>query len=226
MNRIRFNNGKYEVLITPFNQLDSGMQKFVGEWTNTSFGRFNVKTFDNMRDANELALQMPDVDWNKLVSDHKYCFIDLRNKVKNIINESELILSYEPTLMTSEQIKNLIFERVLKHGQRFTTTRNMNDIISLNISNPWSQNLDELADLIKKELSLKLVSMQRNGNVINFIGKTDIGTTYEINLWPSLIHNWAKWAIARPELSERELNESYVEMSKLQKKIDSSYVLR
>lgn len=226
MNRIRINNGNYEVLVTPFNQLDSGMQKFVGEWTNTSFGRFNVKIFDNMRDANELALKMPDIDWNKLSSDHKYCFIDLRDKVKNLISQSELILSYEPILMSPTQIKNLMFERVLKHGKRFTTGNNLNDIISLNVSNPWLQNLEEFAELIKKDASLKLVSMQRNNGIINFVGKTDIGTTYEINLWPTIMHNWAKWVVARPELSEKEINESYIETSKLQKKIDSSHVLR
>ena len=226
MNRIRKVENKYQVLHTPYYENDSGYQRMLGGWNDGNLKGYKIYTFDNSNDAMAFAFEMPDIDWTKLVLDHKHNFIKYRDIIKKNINIGKFIVDYDPILMSPEKTKIAIFERVSRLGRRFTLAYSMNDIITYNICNPWSQNLKELARILSNDQQLNIISSTETNGAITLVGKTDINTSYQINLWPTLIGQWAKWAESHPELSPKIIADTYKEAVVNQKKVDDSNVLR
>ena len=54
--------------------------------------------------------------------------------------------------------------------------------------------------------------------VVRMIGKTDIKTTFEIILWPTLVSHWAKWAQTHT-IDDKMLQETLYEILKTQNNI-------
>jgi hypothetical protein len=99
--------------------------------------------------------------------------------------------------MTPQQTKDILFDRVIK-GQTnedniFRLVYDMNDIVSIVITNAWTDNLVELEKHLVKHSRLNLFSKLQKNGVTHLIGRTDIGTTYEIVLVPDLVNHWMKW---------------------------------
>ena len=103
--------------------------------------------------------------------------------------------------MTADQVKETMFDRVMKLGKRFKLNYNLNDIIGYHIINPWGKNLREIYKILKSNKNLRIVRHEYDNGVIRAIGETDIGTNYEIILWPTLIAHWARWSLKHPEIS-------------------------
>jgi hypothetical protein len=133
-------------------------------------------------------------------------------------------------IMTPHETKNILFDRVLK-GQMskdniFRLVYDMNDIVSIIISNPWTENLIELEKHLLKHSRLNLFSkLERNG-VTHLIGRTDIGTTYEIVLVPELIKHWMQWKKKNSILPTNRHISSLNNILNTQKIIDNNSRLR
>lgn len=229
MNRIRkIENDKYQVLITPTHRFDSGFELMIGNWTDEHLRNYGIKQFDTLEDAMELAYLYADISWEKLVLFHKDVYQQLNKIIKQHLDKHSFIVEYEPTILTPDQLKNIMFDRVLNHGNRFRLKYNLNDVIGFHIINPWSNNLAEIANILKLDFNLRITKISDNYGVIKLIGQTTIGTTYEIVLWPTLIAQWAKWVYLHPQHQSDEdtTKKSLKNILSTQKIVDAKYVIR
>lgn len=191
MNRIRNINNKYEVLINNNYTTNPSIEVSLGELFNTQLINYNIKTFDNLQDALNLAYEYPPLNFNKMHSDCIDNFKKLKfllNKI--LINQNVIIKS---KLLLPNEIKNTVFDRVLQNGKRFTFYYNFNDIISFDIINPYYNNLLYIADILKNVNELRIISINKNLTHIKIIGLTDNNITYEIRLWSSVLFNFMNW---------------------------------
>lgn len=72
----------------------------------------------------------------------------------------------------------------------FRLAYDMNDIISYVIVNPWSSNLKKIESFLFAESRLNLYKKHAANNIVHLVGRTDIGTTYEIILAPSIMYHF------------------------------------
>lgn len=209
MNRIRQHGKTYQVLVTPSQKYDPGMEFLIGSWTDENMSVITVKEFGSYSEAECEAVQHPDINWIQLVEYHKDFFHHAKSIVTDIIKKSGLCVTLKPVLLTPEQAKNKMFDRVIK-GQRylaeekslsgFRTIFDMNDIVSFSISNPWTKNLEELSSHLLSCDRLNVFKIIEKNGVKHLVGRTDIGTTYEIVLVPSILQNWIEWRSANTHL--------------------------
>jgi Pyruvate-formate lyase len=195
MNRIRKIENIYQVLITPVQKYNAGFEILRGSFNvnDQYLTNYTIMEFSTLYEAQNEASKYPDLDWDSLVLLHQNVYIDLKKYIKNILDKNNFIYEYEPRISTSASLKNIIFDRVMKYGKRFVLSYNMNDIISFNIINPWSCNLEEMSSILESSSQLKIIKKMKSNSFISLIGKTDVETNYEIRLWPTLLYNWAKW---------------------------------
>ena len=235
MNRIRRVGNTFQCLITPTQKYNTGIEHILGFWTDESMIGFEVKTFDNYQDAECETYGLPNIDWDALVIHHSECFGFLRDKIKHTLNRSNIACEFKQNLATPEQVKTRMFNRVFK-GQKmmenkqssngFRTIYDMNDIISFTIINPWTQNLKDIVKCLIKTDRLNIIYKIEKNSSIKLVGRTEIGTTYEIILLTSLIHNWNQWRELNASASESRLMSSFTNCIKTQKIVDSSRALR
>lgn len=227
MNRIRKYNNKFQVLITPTNRFDPSFEKIMGGWTDEHLRNYSIKEYDTLNEAICQAFKYPDIDWTKMIINHKDLYYDLKDNIQSIINRERFNVNFEPILMNPDDAKNIFFDRVNNLGNRFSIVNNFNDIINFNISNPYTNNLNELVLKLIKEPSLRIFKKITTSNVIQLVGKTFIGTTYEINLWTDILYNWHKWYLLnKNNINEIQKNNSLNKAFELQNKIDSDFSLR
>lgn len=193
MNRIREYNDMFQVLITPTYSMSPSMEIMLGNWSDEKLRGFKVVEYPTMNEAMSVAYKFPDIDWNKLVSIHEDAFDTINKAVKNVLKKYNCIVELDSQLMNPEQIKNTMFDRVIKLGERYTLFYNANDVISINIINPWYRNLLTIADNLRAVSELRIKRIMRTKTNIVLIGVTDVGTTYEIRLWTTVVSQWARW---------------------------------
>ena len=128
--------------------------------------------------------------------------------------------------MKGDQIKKALFDRVENYGDRFVLTNNMNDIISFHIINPWIKNLKEMVRVLSKNTRLRIQKQNEANGVIRLIGNTDLSTTYEIVLWPTIISQWAKWSSKNTHLPEKQIALAFRDALKNQEAVDSGVSIR
>lgn len=225
MNRIRRIGGKFQVLITPTYLHNPNFEIMLGNWDDANLRNFKILEFDSLNDAMGEAFKYPDIDWNKLVSIHMDAYQYLVAFVKGILDKHKWLVEYDTQLANPTEIKNMMFERVLHMGNRFTLLYHCNDVISINIINPWTQNIQDIAKILQNTYDLRIIKKYTSPHIIHLIGKTDMGTTYEIKLWPSVIFNWAKW-IAQHNPPRETANKVLNDAIETQNKIDSTNVIR
>lgn len=229
MNRIRKFKDKWQVLLTPTQPFNAGYELLRGLWygfDDNHLRTYKVIEFDTLQGAQNEGFKYPDINWDKLVLLHQNAFIDIQKKIKSELIKWKFIAEFEAKMMDSLTLKNTIFDRVIKYGERFNISYQMNDIISFNIINPWKKNLDEISDRFEKEFELHLVKKISIHGVTHLIGETPLGTTYEICLWPTLIFNWAKWIRVNNLDDEKLKEDSFKRILQTQKILDESIVLR
>lgn len=235
MNRIRQFYNKFQVLTTPHQKYNVGFEFMLGSWTDEGIAGFEVKEYDTYYDAECEAQQHPDINWEQLVDFHADSFQFLKAQVMGIIKDARMAVQLKAQIMTPEQAKNKMFERVMK-GQEtmnedssmsgFRPVYDMNDIISFCIVSPWTRNLKELENRLLRHSRLNLFNRIEKDYIVHLVGRTDIGTSYEIVLAPTLLNNWLEWKnINERAPMARQLTE-LKNCLKLQKTIDSTYVLR
>lgn len=232
MNRIRKVNEIYQVLITPNIKMSPDSSLMIGNWDDSQLRGYSVLEYNLLNDAQCSALKYPDIDWGRIISNHVYIFKRLEQAIQNIINDGNYNVEFISHLMDNETLKNVIFDRVLADGNRFNLQYGASDIISFTIVNPWTEILHKLS----KDIELHREHFARNDvrikskkiideKIIVLLGLTEFGTTYQIMLVPSIIHQWLVWA--NKNKSKYQLTQSlYAKYLTLQNVIDDSPVLR
>ncbi|ATZ80307.1 hypothetical protein BMW23_0249 [Bodo saltans virus] len=203
MNRLRKYNNSYQVLITPTHRFDAGFELILGNWDDDQLKGYKINEYSTFEDAIRIASQYPDINWDQMVLWHK----DIYNKLYGVLR-SELLsnnfdVDLDPKLLNSHQIKNVMFDRVAIYGNRFKLGYHMNDIISFHISNPYTSVIKRLSKILLHNQSLRIVYSTNDYGIIRLVGKTDIGTQYEIVLWTSLLAQWGKWANNNKQISNQ-----------------------
>ena len=193
MNRIRKFNNKYQVLITPNYTTNPSIELLLGYILDENIMKFSIKEFDSLNDALALALSFPDLDWNKLISIHKDIFFQLNNTIKQNLNYHKFIYDYKFNILTPQQLKNLIFNRVMRNGKRFIEFYNFNDIISFDIINPYTNNLIQIKNVLKNISKLNIIKIIQTNTHIKLIGITQNNSPYEIRLWHTLMYDYIYW---------------------------------
>lgn len=227
MNRIRKNSkGIYEVLITPHHRFDAGIELILGGWTDTGLRGFKIKEYANFSDAENEALNHSTLDWVYLVSLQKSSFDFLCDEILKSLSKTNILHTVESKLLTPEEAKNVMFDRIKIYGERFRLCYNFNDMITFKITNPWTANLNSIADILKLNPNLKLTRQYTKSNVIYLVGQINSGTTYEILLCPTLIDHWSKWVKNNDHLTEEITNKTFNNTIKQQEYLDSTHILR
>jgi hypothetical protein len=227
MNRILKNNNRYQVLITPSYRFDAGYGLLLGCWSDPNLSGYSVKEYDRFDEALDEATQHPPIDWYKLVLFQKDVFVNLRKIIRNILEQGNFIAEFEPHLMTPEELKTTMIRRVSQLGNRFRLTYNLNDCIGFHIINPWQKNLEELAMILKSIPELRITKILPDEGVIKLIGTTDMGTTYEIVLWTTMMAQYARWVDKNPSASLEKRKYILNQMKKNQRVVeDSGQILR
>lgn len=200
MNRIRKVKEGFQVLVTPDITVSPDSAIIVGNWSDEYLRNYNVITFNNLNDAQVEAFKYPDIDWHRLVVNHQYIFNRLNNQIRKVINDNKFNVDIKSKLMDSEEFKNIMFERVLRGGERFNLKERFNDLICFTIVNPWSDVLHRVSKVLENhreylhrdDLRIRKKKII-DGKIICLFGQTEYGTTYEIKLIPSLLHQWCLW---------------------------------
>jgi hypothetical protein len=193
MNRIREYGKQYQVLISPIQQYNTGFEFILGSWSDETLKGFQVETYDSYNKAEYRAFMFPDINWVQLSEFHKDGFKYLKTQMKKTIKytgfDNIRVIS---KLMTPSETKNTMFERIMKYQKKnddFRLAYHMNDIISFTITNSYSSVLKKLSLNLIKNSRLNIKTVSEKNKIIRLIGKTDIGTTYEIVLIPDLVYN-------------------------------------
>lgn len=194
MNRIRKYNDTYQVLLTPNNNMSPDSGFLTGNWLDPTFKDFGIINFDNSNDAVYEALKYPDINWEKIIIDHEYLYKEIFNKLLNIISRRNLYITIIPKLMSPLELKNEMFNRVLTNNN-FNLFDNFTDIISFTIVEPWTKKLNSISMLIQREL-YNYYKIQHKKiyfkKIIELIGYTPYGTTFQIRLIPSVLHQYVR----------------------------------
>lgn len=226
-NRIRKYKDKYQVLITnPRSNMYDSTGEMIGNWTDDHLRNHKIEEYSNSEDAMICAYNFPDLNWESIVSYHKEIYKHLYTIIKSELEEHNFIVELEPKIMTAEELKNVMFDRIMQFGDRFTLSYNLNDVIGFHIVNPWGKNLREIFRVLKKNRRLKIIRYEHEHGVIRAIGETDIGSLYEINLWPTLVANWARWVNRHPELSKKAVDSALKDILRTQQQIEKSINIR
>jgi len=226
MNRIRKHGDKYEVLVTPHHTYDSAMEIIYGGFKDENLTGYSIRTFNTLQEAQDIAFSMPDIFWHKMISDHIDNYKNLHKKIKNILNDYLIIAQYDGHLMTPEEIKNSMFNRVKRNDAAFRLYNNLNDIICFKIINPWTDNCVEISKILMKISDLKINKHYVVNKAIYLIGETDLSTTYQIIIMPTMINQFIEWKIKHPEASQNSLSNMLNQCIQMQVGIDKNLIVR
>lgn len=221
MNRIREFNNKFQVLISPTDVGSPLLERVIGGWTDQhrNTGRnfhieypnnnadspinelltdaqirnFYIVDFNTLQDAMDLAYKFPDLDWNRIVSMHQDVFPVLRDIIKDNLINNNFIVELDSHVLNPTELKETIFNRVLRKGERFTMFYDASDVICFNIINPFTFNINSIANILKSIPELRIKKIHKDKLCVHLIGVTDVDTTYEIRLWTTLTAQWARW---------------------------------
>jgi hypothetical protein len=191
MNRIRETSRGFEVLITP------SMDFLIGRWMDVYPHKFMVEIYNNYDEAQDRAMDLPDINWTRLVEIHEHEYERIANEIKNILKSHRFMVEYHPSLKSPESLKNKFFEAVLnaqENGEEFSMMKKINDVINIIIVNPWTENLREISKVLTSQYSLKIYNtFEIKNKIIHLQGRTIMDTPYEIQLWTSMLYNWKQW---------------------------------
>lgn len=233
MNRIRKFDNKFQVLVTPDIKISPDSALIIGNFEDESLRNFSVLQFDTLNDALCEAYNYPDIDWYRMVLNHKYIFKRLEDTLRQIISDNNLNVEFRSTLVDPLTLKNIMFDRVMRGGERFNLRNGLNDIISFTIINPWSNNLHNISKMIetythhvyRDDLRIRFKKIV-DGKIICLYGFTEFGTIYEIKLIPTVLQQWADWYNKVGYKNEESAQKSYGQIIKQQNMIDAGPIYR
>lgn len=233
MNRIRRQDGIFQVLITPEIKIASDNPIMMGNWEDESLRNYYILQFETLQEAQCEALKYPDIDWLRISLNHVHIFQNLEQQLRTLIAEFGYNIDFRSKLMDGEMLKHVMFDRVMRGGERFNLSYGLNDIISFTIINPWSNNLHNLAHAIETHHShlyrddLRIRSKKIvDGKIICLYGYTELGTIYEIKLVPTLLNQWAEWYRKVGFRNEEAAEKLYIQVLEKQKNLDNGPIIR
>jgi hypothetical protein len=226
MNRIlHTDKNTFHVLLSPSFTIHTSMENMLNNWSDPKLRSYKIVELNTMQDAMDLAYRLPPIDWNKLVESHIDAFEIISNSVKNTLGNGSFIVEIDSHLMNPTELKETMFKRIKYHGERFNLFYNANDLICINIINPWTRNLIEIVNTLKTIPELNVKKIIRTPTHIKMIGLTDIGTTYEIRLWTTHLAQWARW-IQKNELNPADYINLLKQYQDEQNRIDKNDLIR
>ena len=233
MNRIRKVDNKWQVLVTPNISMSPDSSLLIGNWEDESLRDYYVLQFESLNDAQCEAYKYPDIDWYKMSLNHQHIFQRLKTTIKSVLDENQVNVDFRATLMDPETLKDTMFDRVIRGGERFNLRHGMNDIISFTIINPWSNNLQHISKMLENSRAwlyrddLRLRSKKIvDGKIIYLYGITEYGTRYEIKLVPSLLHQWGEWYSRNGQRNDMAAMKLYQDILKKQNLVDNGPIIR
>jgi hypothetical protein len=233
MNRIRKIGNMYQVLITPDIKVSPDSSLLIGNWEDESLRNYYVLQFPSLNEAMCEAYKLPDINWYRIILNHEYIYKNLESMIKAVINNQAYNIEFKSTLMDPEMLKNTIFERVVRGGERFNLRYGLNDIITFTIINPWSNNLHNISKALENYRShlhrddLRLRAKKIiDGNIIILNGITEFGTIYEIKLIPTLLYQWGEWYKKAGFRNQQNAENVYQKYVKLQYTIDNNPIVK
>jgi hypothetical protein len=231
MNRIRKTDSGYQVLITPNMKIAPDLPVLIGNWEDSDLRNFYVLTYPTLNDAQAEAFKYPDIDWFRLILNHKYIYERLDLKIREIIKSNNFDVEYKSHLMDAKEFKNKMFDRVIRNGERFNLRYNFNDIITFTIVSPWSTTLHRISQVLETYRDHLYSDVLRirykkivDGKTIVLDGITEFGTIYEIRLVPALLERWSDW-MKKTGKNEEQGMVVYKNMLKQQNDIDKGMTL-
>jgi len=233
MNRLRKLGDKYQVLITPEIKIAPDNPIMVGNWEDENLRNYYILEFDTLQAAQCEALKHPDIDWYRLVINHQHIFKRLEMLIGSILAENRINGELKSGLQDAETLKNTMFNRVMRGGNRFNLRYGMNDIITFTIINPWTNNLHHISKLLENHRAhlhrddLRIRSKEIvDGRIICLYGVTEFGTIYEIRMVPTLLYQWAEWHKKSGFHNDDASNKLYKSLIEKQVIIDQGPVIR
>jgi len=233
MNKIRRRNNSYEVLTTPHQKYNAGFEFLLGSWTDEGLKGFEIKQYDTLANAQNEASESPDINWEQLHEYHIDIYQYIKNLVMDVIKKTNITVQLKPQLLKPEEIKNKMFDRVAYnvahssgYSNDFRLVYDMNDIVSFSIVNPWTKNLDDIETYLVNNERLAIFKINKKNSITHLIGKTTIGSTYEILLIPSMIAHWIEWKKQNSDASSKRQIAELKNCINIQKQIDNTYALR
>lgn len=193
MNRIRNIDNIYEVIVTPNLTFDPDMEIISGNWTDPYLKGFYIKKFNSHDEAYFFSSTMPDIDWVKLIRSNKDFYNIIQDKIIKILDSHNFTYDINTVLIDPVKLKHTVFERVKSKRNNFTLATELNDIVTVTITNPWYNNLEDMVSVLKRVYDLKIKKIIRKNKIIILIGKTYLGTSYTIKLIPNLIKHVNDW---------------------------------
>ncbi len=233
MNRIRKVGNIYQVLITPSIKISPDSAIMMGNWDDAELRNFYILEFPTLRDAECEAYKHPDIDWYRIVINHKYIFRRLEMELRRILDETGMTVEFHANLMDPETFKNVMFDRVMNGGERFSMRYGMSDLVSFTIVNPWTDNLHKISKAIENTRShlyrddMRIRSKRVvDDKIIVLYGITEVGSVYEIKLVPTLLHQYGEWYKKTGFLNQENSEKVFVETKRKQDIMDQNMVLR
>ena len=225
MNKIRRRNNGYEVLHSPHQKYNTGFEFLLGSWTDEGLKGFEISEYETLTEAQMVAAESPDINWEQLYDYHIDSFQYIKDLVNDVIKKANMTVQLKTQLLKPDEIKNKMFDRVSK-GDDFRLVYDMNDIVSFSIINPWTKNLDDLETYIVNNERLAIFQINRKNGITHLIGRTSIGTTYEILLIPNMVSHWMEWKKQHPDASSKRQIAELKNCLNIQRQIDTMPILR
>lgn len=227
MNRIRKVGNIYQVLITPSIKISPDNALMVGNWDDPELKNYYILNFDSLNDAQCEAYNHPDIDWYRLIINHKHIYHRLKLQIKNIIDTTGFTIGFYPQMMDPETLKNTMFDRVMAGSDRFNMRYGMSDIICFTITNPWTDNLHKISKslesarehLYRDDLRIREKRVIDN-KIIILHGITEFGTPYEIKLVPELLFHWGEWYKKFGFIKQDHATKTYQQILEKQNELD------
>lgn len=231
MNRIRRLKDVYQVLITPTIKIGPDSPIVVGNWEDEDLRNFYILEFPTLSQAECEAFKHPDIDWYRLVINHKHIFKRLETSLLQLLKNGGFTFEFKANLMDPGTLKNTMFDRVANGGERFNLRHGFNDLISFTIINPWTSNLDKMSKLIEShrehlyrdDLRIREKKII-DAKIICLYGITEMGTIYEIKLVPTILHHWAEWFHKYGFRNPSHANNLFNDMVQTQETIDKKVI--
>ncbi len=209
MNRIRKVNNTYQVLVNQNYRTNPSIELTLGSLLAEEYLRdYELVEFDNISDAMKLAFNLPAISFKKTVSDCIDCYKILDKEITNTL--SSLIITYYPHLLSPEELKTAIFDRVGILGQRFTLY-NFNDVIAFDIVVNYCTEVNKISNLLKLNKKLRIMRIEKTRTHTKLIGLTENNITYEIRLWVHKVYDFMRWIY----YNNKNINDYLIQLKEL-----------
>ena len=190
MERIR-KSDKYQVLINPNYRTNPSIELSLGSLLSQEILRdYEVKEFNTISEAMNCAFNLPRIDFDKIISDCVDCYKILIKEISLTLSGYDVLI--ENYLMTPNELKNIIFDRVINQGRRFNLY-NFNDVIAFDLSVNYKFELIKIEKLLMDNKKLRLVRRIETPTFIKLVGLTQNNATYEIRLWTHEVKSLMRW---------------------------------